>query len=127
MFYSLLPPNEAAFLYNAGYEGGGQKMKLYAVSWPIAASRPIIQNKTIAFPMPVRLIVSTPLEGTAEAFMQGALNKGELRLGNNYVLCRQGAAARQGRQPHCAAPRPHHLLRGPWGERKTLHTILQAP
>ena len=87
MLYSLLPLDEAAFLHDEGYEGGCQKMKLYAMSWPIAASRPVIQNKVIAFPMPVRLVVSTPLDSTADNLIAGALQRGKLRLGNNYVLC----------------------------------------
>ena len=80
MLYSLLPPDEATFLHDEGYEGGGQKMKLYAMSWPIAASRPVIQNRVIAFPMPVRLVVSTPLESTADNLIAGATQKGKLRL-----------------------------------------------
>lgn len=89
MLYSLLPPDEAAFLHNEGYESGGQKMKLYAMSWPIAALRPTFMNKVIAFPIPVRLVVSTSLNSIADHLIAGALQKGKLRLGNNYVLCGQ--------------------------------------
>lgn len=46
-------------------------------------------------PVPVRLTVSTPLHDLAMSFIDGALSKGELRVGHNPVLCGRVEAERQ--------------------------------
>ena len=91
MLYALLPPDEASFLHDDGYEAGGKKLKLFAMSWPAAASMPSFEGegrkKKLILPAPVRLTISTPMHNLAMSFIEGALSKGELRVGNNPLFC----------------------------------------
>ena len=80
MLYSILPDDEAEKLHDE------DKMKLFAMSWPIANSRPQFGEDTIIFPLPLKLVVSTPLQNLTAGFVMGALNK-NLRIGNNYLTC----------------------------------------
>ncbi len=99
MLYSLLPPEEAAFLHDTGYEADGKKFKLFAMSWPAASSMPSMEGegrgKKLIFPTPVRLTVSTPIYNMAMGLIDGALSKGELLAGNNHLLCIRVEAERQ--------------------------------
>ena len=81
MLYSILPNDEAAKLHD-----DDNKMKLFAMSWPIADSRPQFGEDTIIFPLPLRLVVSTPLKNLIAGFAVGALNQ-NLRVGNNHLTC----------------------------------------
>ena len=85
LIYSVLPPDRAAFLHDEGYCVDGRRMKLFAMSWPIAAERPVFEDGAILFPLPLRLVVSTPVTDTMDGIAGGALNAGDLRLGNNVV------------------------------------------
>jgi CRISPR-associated endoribonuclease Cas6 len=87
LLYNVLPPDRAAFLHEEGYRVRGRSMKLFAMSWPIAASAPTFEDKTIRFPLPVRLVVSTPVIDTMDGIASGALSSKELRIGNNVVFC----------------------------------------
>ena len=87
MLYSILPPELAGTLHDEGFDSDGRKMILFAMSWPVAASRPQFGEGTVIFPLPIKLIISTPLNDLAAGFSQGALNAGTLRIGNNTVTC----------------------------------------
>ena len=95
MLYAVLPPERAAFLHDEGYRVDGRRMKLFAMSWPIAAERPTFEENAILFPLPVRLVVSTPVTDTMDGIAGGALNAGDLRLGNNVVRCERIEAEQQ--------------------------------
>nr|MCR5347383.1 CRISPR-associated endoribonuclease Cas6 [Fretibacterium sp.] len=73
----------------------GRRMKLFAMSWPIAAGKPVFEDKVIRFPLPVRLVVSSPVSGTMDGIMGGALDSETLRIGNNSVRCSYIEAAAQ--------------------------------
>ena len=87
LIYNVLPPDKATFLHDEGYLVRGRRMKLFAMSWPIAASAPVFEEKAIRFPLPVRLVVSTPVHDTMDGIASGALSSHELRIGNNVVVC----------------------------------------
>ena len=95
LLYALLPPERAAFLHDEGFPVEGRKMKLFAMSWPIAAHPPIFEKKHILFPLPVRLVVSTPVMPTLDGFAAGALGAGPLRVGHNAVRCERVEAVQQ--------------------------------
>jgi len=95
MLYAVLPPERAAFLHDEGYRVDGRRMKLFAMSWPIAAERPVFEDGAILFPPPLRLVVSTPVTDTMDGIAGGALNAGDLRLGNNVVRCERIEAEQQ--------------------------------
>ena len=95
LLYAVLPPDRAAFLHDEGYPVDGRRMKLFAMSWPIAAARPTFEENAILFPLPVRLVVSTPVTDTMDGIAGGALNAGDLRLGNNVVRCERIEAEQQ--------------------------------
>ena len=95
MLYAVLPPERAAFLHDEGYPVDGRRMKLFAMSWPIAAERPVFEDGAILFPLPLRLVVSTPVTDTMDGIAGGALNAGDLRLGNNVVRCERIEAEQQ--------------------------------
>ena len=87
LLYNVLPPDKAFFLHEEGYRVGGRRMKLFAMSWPIAASAPIFEENSIRFPLPVRLVISTPVSDTMDGIAGGVLSSDELRVGNNVVIC----------------------------------------
>lgn len=87
LLYAVLPPERASFLHDEGYSVNGRRMKLYAMSWPIAAGQPVFEDKAVRFPLPVRLVVSSPVSGIMEGIAGGALGSGVLRIGNNSVRC----------------------------------------
>ncbi len=87
LLYAVLPPEKASFLHDQGYSVDGRRIKLFAMSWPIAAGQPVFEDKTVRFPMPVRLVVSSPVIGMLDGIMAGALDSGNLRIGNNFVRC----------------------------------------
>ncbi|MBQ7594476.1 MAG: CRISPR-associated endoribonuclease Cas6 [Synergistaceae bacterium] len=87
MLYSLLPPQEADVLHNQGFNSDGKKMKLFAMSWPIASSLPQFGDETVVFPLPIKLVVTTPIESLISGFSGGALSSGTLKIGNNFVEC----------------------------------------
>ena len=95
LLYAVLPPERAAFLHDEGYRVEGRRLKLFAMSWPIAASRPAFEENAILFPLPVRLVVSTPVNATMDGIAGGALNAGDLRVGNNVVRCERIEAEQQ--------------------------------
>ena len=77
MLYSILPPEEAANLHDKGFNSD-------AMSWPVAASRPQFGDNTVIFPLPLKLIISTPLQNLISGFSCASRI---LRIGNNYVEC----------------------------------------
>lgn len=87
LLYSVLPPERAAFLHSEGYVVDGRRMKLFAMSWPVAPKKPRIDETSITFALPLRLVVSTPVNATLDGLAGGALNAEKLRLGNNIVFC----------------------------------------
>lgn len=87
LLYRILPPERAAFLHEEGYRVDGRSMKLFAMSWPIASGRPVFEEKAIRFPLPVSLVVSTPVEPTLDGLASGALDAEKLRVGNNVLYC----------------------------------------
>ncbi len=87
LIYKVLPPDKAAFLHEEGYRVRGRRMKLFAMSWPIADSAPVFEEKAIRFPLPVRLVISTPVAETMDGITSGIFGSSELRIGNNSVLC----------------------------------------
>lgn len=95
LIYNVLPPDRAAFLHEEGYSVHGRRMKLFAMSWPIAASVPTFEEKTIRFPLPIRLVVSTPVTDTLDGVAGGALSSGELRVGSSMVRCERVEAEQQ--------------------------------
>ena len=95
LIYNVLPPDRAAFLHEEGYSVHGRRMKLFAMSWPIAASVPEFEERAIQFPLPVRLVVSTPVTDTLDGVAGGVLGSAELRVGNNTVRCERVEAEQQ--------------------------------
>ena len=95
LLYAVLPPDRAAFLHNEGYLVGGRRLKLFAMSWPMAASLPVFEERAIRFPLPVRLVVSTPVTATLDGIAGGVLTARELRIGNNKVVCERVSAEQQ--------------------------------
>ena len=95
LIYSVLPPDRAAFLHDEGYRVYGRRMKLFAMSWPIAARLPSFEAEAVRFPLPVRLVISTPVTDTMDGVAGGALAARELRIGNNVVLCSRVLAEQQ--------------------------------
>ena len=95
LIYAVLPPDRAAFLHNEGYVVHGRRMKLFAMGWPLAARTPVFEEKMVRFPLPVRLVVSTPVTDTLDGLAGGALTAQELRIGNNVVLCSRVEAEQQ--------------------------------
>lgn len=87
LIYRILPPERAAFLHSEGYLVDGRRMKLFAMSWPVAPKKPHIDDTSITFPLPVRLVVSTPVVETLDGIAGGALSAEELRIGNNNIFC----------------------------------------
>ena len=94
MLYGLLPPERAAQAHDEGNSVDGRSMKLFAVSWLMAAAPPTFEEKLMQFPAPVRLVVSTPLSLIWGGLVDGALNRDEIRLGNNLIRC-DGAETEQ--------------------------------
>ena len=95
LLYKILPPEQAAFLHKEGYPVDGRAMKLFAMSWPISASVPSFEQNTIRFPLPIRLVVSTPVETTFDGFASGALSAETVRVGNNILRCEKIEAIQQ--------------------------------
>ena len=87
MLYSFLPREKATQLHDKGFDSDGRKMKLFAVGWPVASSRPQFGEGTVIFPLPIKLTVSTPITELAATFSGGALSKDSIRIGNNYLIC----------------------------------------
>ena len=46
LIYSVLPPERAAFLHSEGYVADGRRMKLFAMSWPVAVKQLAQKKKT---------------------------------------------------------------------------------
>lgn len=95
LIYAVLPPDWSAFLHDEGYLVRGRRMKLFAMSWPIAASIPTFEERAIRFPLPLRLVISTPVVDTMDGIAGGVLSSKELRIGNNFVLCDRVEAEQQ--------------------------------
>ena len=87
LIYRILPPDQAAFLHEEGYDSHGKKLKLFAMSWPMASCLPAFDRSLIRFPLPVRLTVSSPLLAVASALANGVMEAGTLRLGKNKLSC----------------------------------------
>lgn len=87
LIYKILPPSWASFLHGEGYLVDGKRMKLFAMSWPIASARPAIDKIGITFPLPLKLVVSTPVTATMDGVASGVLAADTLRIGNNFVRC----------------------------------------
>ena len=95
LLYKILPPERAAFLHEEGYPVDGRRMKLFALSWPIATEPPTFQAEDILFPLPVKLVVSTPVTATLDGLAAGALGAEELRVGNSVLRCGRVEAMQQ--------------------------------
>jgi CRISPR-associated endoribonuclease Cas6 len=87
LLYKLLPPERAAFLHNEGYRVDGRPMKLFAMSWPLSATRPRESKGKNEYDQPIRLVVSTPIFNTLDGFVSGAFKNEDLRIGNTSVIC----------------------------------------
>ena len=87
LLYKLLPPERAAFLHDEGYRVDGKPMKLFAMSWPLSGGRPKFLPNRIELKLPVKLVVSTPVETTLDGLADGALKGDRLRIGSNAVVC----------------------------------------
>ena len=92
MIYNLLPPKQAAFLHEEGYEAQGKRLKLFAMSWPMASGLPAFERSTIRFPLPVRLTVSSPIQDIVSG-LANSLTK-TMRLGGSEVVCERVEMAR---------------------------------
>ena len=87
MLYSLLPHEQASQLHDEGYDSDGRRMKLFAMGWPVASSRPQFGEDTIIFPLPLTLTVSTPVKELIAGFSGGAMSRDDIRIGNNHLIC----------------------------------------
>ncbi|MDR1579313.1 MAG: CRISPR-associated endoribonuclease Cas6, partial [Synergistaceae bacterium] len=87
MLYKLLPPERAIFLHDEGYKVDGKPMKLFAMSWPLCAARPLENKGHIEYSLPIRLVVSTPVVATLDGLAGGAFGTEDLRIGNTPVIC----------------------------------------
>ena len=87
MLYSLLPSDMAAKLHDEGFDSDGRKMKLFAMSWPSSCARPQFGENTIIFPLPIKLVVSTPIKEFVTYFTLGAISRDDIRIGNNHLIC----------------------------------------
>lgn len=87
MLYSLLPLDMAAKIHNEGFNSDGRKMKLFAMSWPVASARPQFGENTIILPLPLKLTVSTPINELVTGFTAGAMTNNDIRIGNNHLIC----------------------------------------
>ena len=87
LLYSVMPPERASFIHDEGYIVEGRHIKLFAMSWPIAAGQPVFDDNTMRFPLPVRLVVSSPVNSMLHGIADGALSSKVLRIGNNSVRC----------------------------------------
>lgn len=87
LIYKILPPSWASFLHGEGYLVDGKRMKLFAMSWPIASAKPAIDQSGITFPLPLKLVISTPIAATMDGVASGALTSESLRIGNNKIRC----------------------------------------
>ncbi len=94
MIYRLLPQDLAAFLHDGGYQAQGKRLKLFAMSWPMASCLPAFERSAIRFPLPVRLTVSTPVEEIAFGLIRSVVSPEGLRVGNNKLLCNRVELAR---------------------------------
>ena len=95
LIYKILPENLAAFLHSEGYPVDGKRLKLFAMSWPIASGMPQFERKTISFPLPIKLVISTPVTDTLDGVAGGVLAAQELRVGNNVICCERIEAVQQ--------------------------------
>jgi CRISPR-associated endoribonuclease Cas6 len=93
MLYRLLPPERAAFLHDEGYKVDGKPMKLFAMSWPLCASRPREDKGHVEYSLPIRLVVSTPIANTLDGLAGGIFGNEDLRIGNTPVTCERVEAA----------------------------------
>ena len=93
LIYKILPESWASFLHGEGYVVDGKRMKLFAMSWPIASAKPSFTENSISFPVPLKLVISTPVTATLDGVAGGALGADEMRIGNNIVYCRRIEAA----------------------------------
>jgi CRISPR-associated endoribonuclease Cas6 len=87
LLYKLLPPELSTFLHDEGYRVDGRPMKLFAMSWPLSATRPRESKGKIEYDLPVRLVVSTPVLDALDGFVGGAFKNEELHIGNTSVVC----------------------------------------
>ena len=87
LIYSLLPSGLANFLHEEGYEAGGKRLKLFAMSWPMAFTFPTFKGPEIHFPLPVRMTVSTPVEKIASGLAHNISGAKGLHLGKNELVC----------------------------------------
>lgn len=87
LIYKLLPSPYAEFLHDRGYVVDGRSMKLFAMSWPISCKLPLINEKQISFFLPLKIVVSTPVDSTMNGIASGALSNECFHIGNNVVIC----------------------------------------
>ena len=95
MLYSLMPPDFAEQLHDTGFNSDGKTLKLFAMSWPASDSRPVFGNSAALFPLPVRLVVSSPHENLIRSLTACALGRDDIRVGNNHVSCSRVEAEQQ--------------------------------
>jgi CRISPR-associated endoribonuclease Cas6 len=84
--YSIFSPERARFLHDSGYQYQNRKFKLFTFSW-LVGKKKRIEEKHIVFQSPVKLVLSSPLTPVLEDLASGALNKEQMRLGNNNLIC----------------------------------------
>lgn len=88
MVYGLLEREFAAQLHDVGFELGKRRFKLFGFGWLKGEGRPQISKDQITFKPPIRLTITSPVEGILSQLAGGALEREILRLGNNLLECR---------------------------------------
>lgn len=91
MIYQLPSAKYADFLHNTGFSPTQKKdikYKMFAFSRLMSHSIPLSRNQEkVEFALPVKFVVSSPLNEIIEEMQTGALLSENLRIGNNHLYC----------------------------------------
>jgi len=90
MVYNLLNKEYAHFLHNEGFIYEGKRhFKLFCFS-KLFGNGPIKREKDFLYiPSPVKLSITSPVNSILEQLANNALSLGEIRLGNNFLQCKE--------------------------------------
>ena len=83
-FLRLSDPEYARFLHEDGYIAGSKRFKLFTFSQLMARNREIMGDQ-ICFRSQVTWYVSSPQEAFLGSFATSLMDKGELRIGRQYL------------------------------------------
>lgn len=88
MVYGLLEdPALAAFLHDRGYVQGKRHFKLFCFSRIFGGGAIRRERNHILIPLPLRLMIASPVREILENLANGSLTKRCIRLGNNLLEC----------------------------------------